>query len=217
VFEAVTATIDAIAAKLPGCGQVHHNVGADLIYCDGGRTALVAGGPPGIITLEVYAPSRAAEILDRELGRGGSPHAPRALTKVFLIAADGTPEAKEAKGGAVVGCGDALVGVRIDTAAGTETDRLKVALETLFAADVKAPYSTAMKKNTMKVVRVAKDERGVFEVELAGRPAFGGTCDVPRFKGQVEQTAAQFGKAAIKLNGSEKDWRCAGDVSDSCK
>ncbi|MFT3766537.1 MAG: hypothetical protein QM820_13640 [Minicystis sp.] len=57
-----TAKIEAIAAKLQGCGAVQHNEGASVITCDGGRTLVIAGGPPGLPSIEVLAAEHAAKV-----------------------------------------------------------------------------------------------------------------------------------------------------------
>ncbi|MCY1054614.1 hypothetical protein [Nannocystis sp. SCPEA4] len=56
-------TIQTIAEKLPDCGPLSANVGGDEIVCDGGKTQLLAAGPPGIVTLAVHGPARAAKLV----------------------------------------------------------------------------------------------------------------------------------------------------------
>lgn len=67
-FEASSATIATIAKRLPTCGPVRMNRGANVIVCDGGKTQLVAGGPPGIVSLRVNDAARAAAAMATEGG-----------------------------------------------------------------------------------------------------------------------------------------------------
>lgn len=61
VFQAAGATDAAIAARLPGCGPVQHNTGANVIACDGGRTEVITGSESGNLSLLVSSPARAAQ------------------------------------------------------------------------------------------------------------------------------------------------------------
>lgn len=70
VFDA-HAKIDAVAAKLRDCGAMQVNEGANVISCEGGRAVVIAGGPPGLISLHAVSPQRAAR--ERERASGAPP------------------------------------------------------------------------------------------------------------------------------------------------
>ncbi|WAS90892.1 hypothetical protein [Nannocystis punicea] len=69
-------TIKDIAEKLPDCGPPSSNVGGDEILCDGGKTQLLASGPPGIVTLAVHAPAQAAKLASAGEGKWTHPQLP---------------------------------------------------------------------------------------------------------------------------------------------
>lgn len=60
VFDA-TAKIEAIAQKLRSCEPLKVNEGANVIPCESGRAVVIAGGPTGIVALQVVSPERAAK------------------------------------------------------------------------------------------------------------------------------------------------------------
>jgi hypothetical protein len=65
-------TIRVIAPKLPGCGPERANEGANVILCDEGKTELIAGGPPGIVALQVNGAKAAAELVEQHKRSYGS-------------------------------------------------------------------------------------------------------------------------------------------------
>jgi hypothetical protein len=62
VFDPGTKSIESIAAKLPACGKMQINEGANVIECAAGLGAVVAGGPPGIVSLQVRSAGYAAKL-----------------------------------------------------------------------------------------------------------------------------------------------------------
>jgi hypothetical protein len=50
--------IARIAAHLPGCGRMEMREGGNLITCSGGSTHVKAGGPVGIVAIDVVAAPR---------------------------------------------------------------------------------------------------------------------------------------------------------------
>ncbi len=56
-----TAKTAAIIAKLQGCSPPESNIGATVTACEGGRTLVIAGGPPGLPSLAVQSAERAAK------------------------------------------------------------------------------------------------------------------------------------------------------------
>lgn len=48
-------SIETIASNLEGCGPLEVRIGGNVIRCDGGASYVKAGGPPGIVALQVVA------------------------------------------------------------------------------------------------------------------------------------------------------------------
>jgi hypothetical protein len=59
-------TIKSMAPALTGCGLERVNLGANVILCDDGKTELIAGGPPGIVALQINDAKRAAQAVERD-------------------------------------------------------------------------------------------------------------------------------------------------------
>lgn len=114
------------------------------------------------------------------------------------------------KSGPAVGCGDSLVAVKRPV---TPTNQpIQVALQELFS--VKDQYIgqsglyNALYQSNLVVESVSVQTSGLAEVALTGTMQLGGTCDSPRFKGQIEQTImAQPGISAanVTINGKTMD------------
>lgn len=108
--------------------------------------------------------------------------------------------------GPAVGCGDSLVAVARPVA---PTDRpIEAALNELFA--IKEQYFgesglyTALYQSNLVVESALVDASGTANVALTGQFMLGGTCDTPRFIGQIEQTvlaAPGVNAANILLDG----------------
>lgn len=56
-----SAKIEVIAESLRNCGPLQRNEGANVIPCESGRALVIAGGPPGIVSVHAVSPERAAK------------------------------------------------------------------------------------------------------------------------------------------------------------
>ena len=108
--------------------------------------------------------------------------------------------------GPPIGCGDSLVAV--DHPVEPTNDPIRAALERLFS--FKEQYVgesglyTALYQSNLQVQSTNIDANGVATVELVGDYKLGGTCDAPRFQGQIEQTvmaAPGVSSVNVLLNG----------------
>ena len=109
------------------------------------------------------------------------------MAKVFLIALEDNGRA-----GPLVGCGDSLVPINVAVPRGPNF--VEVAMGELFK-NVKyygaSGLYNALYQSDLRVVEITS-ESGKIIVRLAGTIMLGGTCDAPRVKAQIEQTALQF-------------------------
>ena len=109
------------------------------------------------------------------------------MAKVFLIALD-----DNGRSGPLVGCGDSLVPIGVAVSRGPYV--LEEAMGELFK---KIQYYgdsglyNALYQSDLRVVGITP-ESGKITVRLTGTVILGGTCDAPRIKAQLEQTALQF-------------------------
>lgn len=108
--------------------------------------------------------------------------------------------------GIPVGCGDSLVAV--DQPVEPTGEPITAALERLFSyktANVgESGLYTALWQSNLMVESVQIDSSGKASVSLTGNYRLGGTCDTPRFVGQIEQTILAtpgVESAAVLLNG----------------
>lgn len=108
--------------------------------------------------------------------------------------------------GKLVGCGDSLVPVKRPIA--PTHHAIVAALNELFAIKEQhfgeSGLYNALYQSDLRVESVEVDENGIATVVLTGRVMLGGTCDTPRFIGQIEETVrAVTGvqSANILLNG----------------
>jgi len=107
---------------------------------------------------------------------------------IFLIAQN-----DNGKAGKLVGCGDSVVAVERQVAS---TDAiLKATIEELLSMKdqfyTKSGLYNAYYQTDLKLANV-NIENGVATIKLTGTFSSSGTCDDPRFKAQVEETAKQF-------------------------
>jgi hypothetical protein len=124
---------------------------------------------------------------------------------VFLVAIE-----DNGTSGKQVGCGDSLVPVRRSIA--PTPLAIVAALNELFA--LKGQYYgesglyNALYQSNLRVDRAVVDANGVANVVISGQVLLGGTCDTPRFKGQIEETILSISgvkSASIMLNGKPID------------
>ncbi len=137
-----------------------------------------------------------------------------------LTALNGTTPYDRAPVPTQFGCEDRLALQRISV---PKSDRpaLEVNMNKLFsmtAAQTEALglYSPFADKGLRAEVSV-ENEKTV--MNIVGEFAPAGECDDPRIKKMVEETVKLSTADAvdIRLNGSQKDWRCQGDLSGRCK
>jgi len=119
--------------------------------------------------------------------------------KVFLIANN-----DNGKQGKLVGCGDSVVAMEQEIPATTAV--LKAAMEKLLSLNVESYpgmglsntlYASSLKIDSLSVAN------GTATIKLSGELKVNGTCDAPRIKAQLEETALQFStvkKADIFIN-----------------
>jgi hypothetical protein len=127
-----------------------------------------------------------------------------AQVQIFLVAVD-----DNGKTGKKIGCGDSLVPVTRDIT--PTTTPLKAALEELLSIKTQT-YGESGLYNALYqadlTVEKATITHGGAEIALNGTYALGGTCDTPRFKEQLVETARQFPsvrEVSITLNGKTLD------------
>lgn len=107
--------------------------------------------------------------------------------------------------GKAVGCGDSLVPVRQSIQPTRQP--IAAALGALFAIKQQnygqSGLYNALWQADLRVDSAEIDSTGLAIVNLSGQPRMGGECDIPRFKGQIEQTILGVGgvrRADIFLN-----------------
>jgi hypothetical protein len=112
-----------------------------------------------------------------------------------------------------VGCEDSLVTYEIPVV----STRLSSVLNALAVFDPPEGLHNPMKEKKLAVVSVEETPRGMPLVRLSGKPLLGGICDTPRLKGQIEETIRLYHDSfEIRLNGSEEEYLCMGDVLGKC-
>jgi hypothetical protein len=125
---------------------------------------------------------------------------PAGQIRFFLVAID-----DQGKSGTPVGCGDSLV--EVTQPVENTTQPIQAALEILFSYKTQyvgdSGMYTALYQSDLSVKSVSLDGDTV-HVALVGPYQLGGTCDVPRFSGQIEETIlanTDAVDAIITLNG----------------
>ncbi|MBI4836299.1 MAG: GerMN domain-containing protein [Candidatus Abawacabacteria bacterium] len=139
---------------------------------------------------------------------------PVTTVQIALVDASGT-----ATGPSSFGCGDSIVMVNRTV---STTTPLKTAIEELLSVNTynygMSGLITALATNSLTVSNVTMIGT-MAKVELSGSLTFGGTCDVPRVKEQMDKTIKQFPSVStyeIWLNGTKHNWDCLFDASTSC-
>lgn len=120
--------------------------------------------------------------------------------KIFMVALN-----DDGKSGKRVGCGDSLVAVERTVASTTAplTSALKELVSTNSQYYGDSGLYNALYQSNLKVTGVSLAE-GKATINLSGIYKLGGTCDSPRFGGQITETALQFPtvkQAAVFING----------------
>jgi hypothetical protein len=112
--------------------------------------------------------------------------------------------------GKAVGCGDSLIPVKHQIQATRQP--IVFALTELFAIKQQflgqSGLYNALYQSNLRVESAEVDANGIATVVLTGPVMMGGECDIPRFKGQIEQTilaASGAQSANILLNGKTID------------
>ena len=135
---------------------------------------------------------------------------------VMLIAYEGDAFPGDHASGSLlrIGCNDFLVPFEIPVV----SRRLPSVLSALSAFEAPAGLHNPFGEKKTRFDRVEITDAGMSIVFLQGDPEFGGICDVPRFQEQLKKTIElSTKKYEIRLNGSEKNFRCLGDMSGNCK
>ena len=143
---------------------------------------------------------------------------PVSTESVMLIGYEGEPFPGIEQSGSYlkVGCRDAL----IPTEASVSSSRLASILFALTLYEPPQFLHNPMKEKGISIVGVHDEDDGrTYRVSLAGNPELGGLCDLPRLKGQIEETINLHTKRRVilELNGSEKAYRCMGKSKYECK
>lgn len=139
----------------------------------------------------------------------------RDTASVFLVVYGGeeTDELGDLSEYAKVGCEDILVPYEIPVV----SKRLKSVLTALSGFEPPRGLNNPFHEKELSVVDVQKRGHASAIVDLAGEPKLGGMCDTPRLKGQIESTVSLYEENfTIRLNGSEEDYECMGDVRGGC-
>ena len=159
------------------------SLGVAAIACDLPTSALTPAAPTAAST----SPSQPTAVINTP--RPGEPSQNPGdqvfEVTIFLVALE-----DGGVSGPAVGCGDSLVAVRRPVA---PTDRpIQAALNELFAIKEQffgeSGLYTALYQSNLVVESALVDANGTANVALTGQFMLGGTCDTPRFIGQIEQT-----------------------------
>ena len=138
---------------------------------------------------------------------------------MFLVAYEGEgdfPGMQQSGSYLRVGCADMLVPYDIPVV----STRLKSVLTALTQFAPPQGLHNPLKEKGITFLGLQEDERGRDIIFLEGHPTFGGICDTPRFKAQIEETLKLYlmkQKFEIRLNSDAKAYRCLGDLSGRCK
>lgn len=113
-----------------------------------------------------------------------------------------------------VGCDDYLIPYEIEV----PSTRIKSVIHALALFNSPDGYHNPLKEKGIDVVDVQEQGRSTIIIELEGQPQFGGLCDTPRLKAQIEETVRLITKEKfeIRLNGSLEEYQCMGDASGRC-
>jgi len=125
-------------------------------------------------------------------------------TQIFLVALGDAGQS-----GTGVGCRDSIVPATVPIA--PTIAPLGAALNTLLASSTRTfpgtTYYNALNASDLRVDSVAVIG-GEAQIELSGTLVVGGSCDVPRIRAQLEQTALQYNtvsEVTITVNGTPLD------------
>lgn len=112
-----------------------------------------------------------------------------------------------------VGCEDILVPYEIPVV----SKRLKSVLSALSEFEPPRGLNNPFREKELSVVDVQGRGHKSTIISFAGEPQLGGFCDTPRLKGQIESTVSLYEEDfVIRLNGSEEEYECLGDVRGGC-
>lgn len=138
----------------------------------------------------------------------------------FLTALDGSPAYDQAPQNTAFGCGDRLM-LQKDSVPRTDELALVTNLNRLFS--ISDDEATARGLNSPFAGQGLRadvtEENGKVVVNIVGNFSSPGVCADPRIHKMVQETA-RFTLGSIpeiRLNGSERDWRCQGDMSGECQ
>lgn len=166
-------------------------------------SAPVAGNPTPTLPVTVTVPPviETATTAVEPLPATQTPGVQVTSVRFYLVAIEDNGQS-----GSPVGCGDSLVA--IEQPVDPTNEPIRAALERLFSYKTQyvgeSGLYTALWQSNLQVQSAAVDAQGMATIELVGNYQLGGTCDTPRFQGQIEQTvldAPGVESASILLNG----------------
>lgn len=139
---------------------------------------------------------------------------PKAMAMLIAYEGEEFPGVEQSGSYLKVGCQDMLVPYDIPVVA----TRLPSVLTALTQFEPPEGLHNPLQEKGITFKELQEDETGRTIVLLEGQPSFGGICDTPRFKAQIEETLKLYVKKfEIRLNGDAKAYRCIGDLSGNCK
>lgn len=123
-------------------------------------------------------------------------------------------------GGMEVGCEDRLSKVVLELEEDKSQTDLAEAVVALLTTRSSAVKDYGVRNDVyakgLYLDNIRTEAEGTRVLEFSGELSFAGVCEVPRFKGQIEETVKLYEDARIELNGSESNWECLGDQSGEC-
>lgn len=142
-------------------------------------------GTPSVIITPTISPSS----LQGSLTSPNPSNSETVKIKVFMIAADDNGQS-----GKLIGCGDSVVGV-IREIPYTQAV-LKAAMEQLVSIKDKnygeSGLYNPLYQSSLNLVSATIDSGGKATIKFTGTLQLSGTCEDPRIKAQLEETALQF-------------------------
>ncbi len=154
---------------------------------------------------------------DRPLSEPPGPKTREAV--YFLTALADSPAYEQANTSTGFGCGDRLL-LQRDSVPRSDEPGLVTNLNRMFALPKSEAEARGLFTPFEQDLRAElTEEKGKPVVNIVGTLTSAGTCDDPRIHAMVQETARMtLGvMPEIRLNGSERDWRCQGDMSGQCQ
>lgn len=162
-----------------------------------------------VLLLSLWGVSKVSDFMERRrVSQEG--HDPGSDARVILVtyADESLPSGTETGSLVTSSCGDYMVPSIIRAS----SPRLESALGALTHYIPEDGLHNPLQEKGIRLEGTREGKDGVLEILLAGEPAFGGLCDTPRLKMQLEETIALYIRKSprILLNGSEATYACMG-------